>query len=68
LYGTCTSFVPVTDWKYSPVRWFDVPTPDEAMMTRPGRAFTIAMNSFTLRAGRDGMVTSTSATEETSEV
>jgi hypothetical protein len=37
-----------------------VPKPGEENETSPGRAFAIAISSFTLRAGKDGCVASTS--------
>ena len=43
----------------SPIRWFSVPLPAEAMVYFPGAAFAAAMNSATFFGGKALLATST---------
>ena len=59
LYGMCTNWMPVSVRSNSPARCPADPLPGEAKLRSFGRAFAIAMNSLTVRAGKDGCTTKT---------
>src|SRR2546426_6570031 len=58
LYGTCRGWICAIELKSSVNRCAVAPVPDEEKVYLPGFAFTSAMNSFALFAGKAGCVTS----------
>ena len=52
-------FTPVIMLNSTSARWFELPTPAEAELSVPGRAFASASNSCTERAGSEGCTTKT---------
>src|SRR5207247_9413581 len=58
LYGTWRAWICAIELKSSVNRCAVAPVPDEEKVYLPGFAFTSAMNSFALLAGKAGCVTS----------
>src|SRR2546430_11397418 len=58
LYGTWRAWICAIELKSSVNRCAVAPVPDEEKVYLPGFAFTSAMNSFALFAGKAGCVTS----------
>ena len=68
LYGTCTAWMPVSDFSISPERWFDAPLPNDAKLSCPGLLRASATSSAALFTPRAGWTTSRFGTEAISVI